>query len=308
MCGIDLHCGERMASPTKTGDEQGDQSDKEKRSGRTSNTKPGGVESSDRPQDVDKENEGGSETRANETIQTNPVPSDVQDSEQRGTSDEPNNGSDDGGGQDETDSVGKTISRYVPMELQRQKTPAKSSNSIEQVLRERIERDNPENQPELSGSPSTDESARGGHAGLRDQSGQEPGGKSLYNIPSFQQFLNRKVTGYTPGNLNKNEIIALFRSLPLEVRLEESVRTLNEFRGIEKRWKSVIDGLALTSDKYKEAVSRKPISTRLVERIVDAFEGYLSKAMAGGISVQERDRLKQTISEVLMEEENEGQS
>ena len=108
------------------------------------------------------------------------------------------------------------------------------------------------------------------------------------------------------GGVNKNEVIQQFRQLPLEIRLEEAVRTMNEFKAVEKKWKSVMDGLALGSEKYKEAVSRKKPIDRFVDKIMDAFESYLTKMMAGGISTTDKEKLRDVIASALEEGEDEG--
>lgn len=91
----------------------------------------------------------------------------------------------------------------------------------------------------------------------------------------------------------------MFRKLPLDVRMQEAVKTFAEFRDLQKKYSSVMDTFALMSDKYKQAVTKKKPMERIVEKIVDMFDRYMSV----NLSDKDKDKLRNLIQEVLSEDE-----
>ena len=107
----------------------------------------------------------------------------------------------------------------------------------------------------------------------------------------------------TLEGVSSTDVINAFRKLPLEVRLEEAIKTINEFKTIQKKWSGMLDSLATYSEKYRQAVSKKKPLDRIVDGIVDAFFKYMASGMGSTVTENERERLRKIVAEALEENE-----
>ena len=119
----------------------------------------------------------------------------------------------------------------------------------------------------------------------------------------MQRFLQRKMGISGLEGVSSTDIVNAFRKLPLEVRLEEAIKTINEFRNIQRKWSGLLDSLATYSDKYKQAVSRKKPLDRIIDAIVDGFLKYMSSGMGSTVTESEKEKLKKIVQEALESEE-----
>lgn len=102
---------------------------------------------------------------------------------------------------------------------------------------------------------------------------------------------------------SKNEVITEFRELPLDVRLEEAIRTFEEYEKLQKKWKSIMDKLATGSDKYKEAIAKKKPMDKLLDKFMNMVEVYMMKNFNTPINEEKRNELRELVQEVLSEGE-----
>ena len=121
----------------------------------------------------------------------------------------------------------------------------------------------------------------------------------------MQRFIQRKMGTTSLEGVSIPDIINAFRKLPLEVRLEEAIRTINEFKNIQKKWSGLLDNLATYSDKYKQAVSRKKPIDRIIDTIVEGFTRYLASGMTSGVTESDKEKLRKIVEEAISEHEEE---
>ena len=119
----------------------------------------------------------------------------------------------------------------------------------------------------------------------------------------MQRFIQRRMGTTSLEGVSSTDVINAFRKLPLEVRLEEAIKTINEFKTIQKKWSGMLDSLATYSEKYKQAVSKKKPLDRIIDGIVDSFFKYMASGMGSTVTENERERLRKIVAEALEENE-----
>ncbi|AZI75798.1 hypothetical protein SBFV2_gp31 [Sulfolobales Beppu filamentous virus 2] len=294
-------CGRPMDKPDETKAKRSVKRDKEEGS-ESANDADRRLDNRDsRPGVVDEEDEGGSETSVGAEDEGISVHPELSQSEGGGSGNRESDRSDDAGGREEAERVRDTVSRFINMEVQRKETRTVGSNNFNRILQERFGGNNTQNTTR-TGTGDSDAEYGGSGGELRGQTEQQSGNQGVQSL-AMQRFLQRKTGATTLDSVSVMDVVNAFRKLPLEVRLEEAIRTINEFKNIQKKWSGLLDSLATFSDKYKQAMSKKKPIDRIIDTIVDGFARYMASSMSAGVSENEKEKLRKIVEEALSENE-----
>ena len=157
------------------------------------------------------------------------------------------------------------------------------------------------------------ELASGNRAGDEDRPEQpsnipkNPGYQS--NLERLRQLAQAKKVG-VGTEISEAQVIAWFKKLPLDRRLDYAIQTLAEFDRLQHKYGNVLDRLGMKSPRVMQVIKQTKEKKKPVDRIIDLvfgfFQKYMESGIKGNLSEDEKNQLKMSIRETL-EKELEGE-
>lgn len=170
------------------------------------------------------------------------------------------------------------IDKYIPSDLQNRKPEQNArgddSRGFDNGIREGNTNVSREYQATSSpGNSLTEDSGFG--SGLPDTAGSGPQGYNKEYSESFNRLVGMiKSRSQRGPELSPQQVIELFRKLPLELRINEAIKTIKEFDQLQNKVKYAYNTIATKSEVYQEAVRRKKPFDRVVDFIFNYFDQY----------------------------------